>query len=169
MKKGCNQCGKPLKDCGHRTLQELMTSKVNMQEEIENILLRIDLTYKETAKLIEALIKKHERELIGEIKSMKVEKASVLNGKLRTTQDKHSTLFNEYSTKLAYNQAIDEALAKLKDFNGPKEVENGMRILISKQQQELLDKKYGKGSTKKMLDEALKRTVPTPKPKKVKE
>ena len=27
MKKGCNQCGKPLKDCGHKTLQELMTKE----------------------------------------------------------------------------------------------------------------------------------------------
>src|SRR3990167_2328383 len=81
MKKGCNQCGKPLKDCGHRTLQELMTSKVNMQEEIENILLRIDLTYKETAKLIEALIKKHEREVLEKVLDyVEHERDCILNG-----------------------------------------------------------------------------------------
>ena len=26
-KRGCNQCGKPIKECGHKTLEELITKK----------------------------------------------------------------------------------------------------------------------------------------------
>ena len=40
MKRGCNQCGKPLKECGHETLQELMTSKVDMREEIRTLIVK---------------------------------------------------------------------------------------------------------------------------------
>ena len=68
MKKGCNQCGKPLKDCGHKTLEELMTSKVDMREEISKILLKAwggepNAGYELIADTILALIKKHERGL----------------------------------------------------------------------------------------------------------
>lgn len=50
-----------------------------------------------------------------EIEGMEVERASVVNGELRTTQDGGSPLANEFSVKLAYNQALKDILSLLEE------------------------------------------------------